>query len=90
MAPKESSIKMATLQAFLKRMFNNKSDGINQQLSDDNLDKLVANSDSANMEKFLNPQHVIHIVVLDKKDTANRMFRFKTAIGKLNFKQIPW
>ena len=58
--------------------------------SDDNLHKLETNTDSANLENFLNPQHIIHIVVLDKKDTENRMFRFKMAVGKLNFKKIPW
>lgn len=49
-----------------------------------------ANPDSANIEKLMNPQHVVQMVVLDKRDTANRAFRFPTAIGKLNFKQVPW
>ena len=59
-------------------------------MSDDNLDKLMANPDSANITAFLNPQDLVHIVVLDKKDLENKMFRFKVAVGKLNFKQIPW
>jgi hypothetical protein len=59
-------------------------------MSDDNLDKLMATPDSANIEAFLNPQNLVHIVVLDKKDIENKMFRFKAAVGKLNFKQIPW
>jgi hypothetical protein len=59
-------------------------------MSDDNLDKLMANPDSANITAFLNPQDLVHIVVLDKKDLENKMFRFKAAVGKLNFKQIPW
>jgi len=58
--------------------------------SDDNLHKLENNPNAGTIQKFLDPQHVVQMVVLDKKDTANRVFRFATAIGKLNFKQIPW
>jgi hypothetical protein len=59
-------------------------------MSDDKLDKLMTSPDSATMENFLNPQNLVHIAVLDKNDTENKMFRFKAAVGKLNFKQIPW
>jgi len=59
-------------------------------MSRDNLDKLIAKPDSANIKAFLNPEKLVHIVVLDKKDVENKMFRFKAAVGQLNFKQIPW
>ena len=58
-------------------------------VSGENLDKLT-NGDTNDLKHVLNPANTIHMVVLDKDDTKERILRFRTAIGTLNFKQIPW
>ena len=59
-------------------------------LNGENLHRLVNTNDSKTIDHLLNPSNAIKIVVLDKKDSADRIFRFKTAVGILNFKKIPW
>lgn len=59
-------------------------------LNGENMEKLVNTSDSATIEHLLTPSNAIKIVVLDKNDSNTRIFRFKTAIGTLNFKKVPW
>ena len=59
-------------------------------LNGENMDKLVSTTDSATIEHLLAPSNAIKVIVLDKNDSSERIFRFKTAIGVLNFKKIPW
>ena len=59
-------------------------------LNGENMDKLVSTTDSATINHLLSPSNAIKIVVLDKNDSNDRIFRFKTAVGILNFKKIPW
>lgn len=62
----------------------------NLLLNGENLSKLVEGTDSGNINKLLDPSNAIKIVVLDKNDSEDRISRFKTAAGILNFKKIPW
>ena len=59
-------------------------------LNGENMDKLVSTTDSATINHLFSPSNAIKIVVLDKNDSNDRIFRFKTAVGILNFKKIPW
>lgn len=59
-------------------------------LNGENMQQLVSTNDSAAIEHLLTPSNAVKVVVLDKKDSADRILRFKTAIGVLNFKKIPW
>ena len=59
-------------------------------LNGENMDKMINTNDSATINHLLSPSNAIKIVVFDKNDSDKRIFRFKTAVGVLNFKKIPW
>jgi len=59
-------------------------------LNGDNMERLATTNDSATIDHLLSPSNAIKIVVLDKNDSEDRIFRFKTIVGVLNFKKIPW
>ena len=59
-------------------------------LNGENMERLVNTNDSITINHLLSPSNAIKIVVLDKYDSDDRIFRFKTAVGVLNFKKIPW
>ena len=59
-------------------------------LNGENMEQLVNSNDSISIEHLLAPSNAIKIVILDQKDSNDRVFRFKTAVGVLNFKRIPW
>ena len=59
-------------------------------LNGENMKGLTESNDSIDINHLLDPANTINMVVLDKNDSPERVFRFKTAVGVLNFKKIPW
>jgi hypothetical protein len=63
-------------------------------LNGPNMEKLVntnnSQTDSQIVTHLLDPSNAIKVVVLDKEDPTNKVFRFKAAVGALNFQKIPW
>ena len=59
-------------------------------LNGNNLDKMTANDDSVDITHLLDNKNVKAFVVEDKHASARANTMFKTAIGILNFKKIPW
>jgi hypothetical protein len=57
-------------------------------LNAENMDRLV--KDSIAINHLLNPKNEISMVVLDNADSRYSIFNYKIAVGKLNFRQVPW
>lgn len=59
-------------------------------LNPQNIAKMTEGKDAVDINHLLNTGNAVNMVVLDKNDTENRVMRFSTVVGKLNFKEIPW
>ena len=62
----------------------------NLLLNGSNLQKLTANDGSVDINHLLDSRNSIKIVILHKNDNEAKLEKYKTAIGKLNFRKIPW
>jgi hypothetical protein len=62
----------------------------NLLLNGENLSKMANGTDSVDMDHLMDPTNAKKMVVLDKNATAKQNSTFRTAVGILNFKQIPW
>ena len=59
-------------------------------LNAENAEKMVASNDTAYINHLMNPANAKEFVILDKEAPPGDNLRFKTAVGTLNFKQVPW